>query len=108
MGFSTTLGMYNLRKFLFDLSEQVSDKGIMHHHGAVMKAESSILKGFGPQVKELTLSKGGQVIFGMDATDDDGASAYGEDSNAAFADLKAAIYKQDLEGSIKAISELLK
>ena len=107
MGFSTTLGMYNLRQFLFKLSERLTSEGISQMPGILVKADVSNLKGFGPQTKVLSIHKNEVDLLGIDACDDEGYSAWGKNELEGYAEATSAIDKQDMERSVEAIKLLI-
>lgn len=105
MGFSSQLSMFNFKRFLHNLALALQEQGVIKD-GTVLSAESFHLKGFGPQVKDFSVAKDGEVLIGFQA-DEEGYSCWGNKDLKGYSVAKEAIDKLDLEASVEAIKALI-
>lgn len=109
MGFGTILGMHNLRTFLKQFAEAISSRKDIEVHSQEYRANAKLkAAGFAPGLSELTISKNGEVLYEIDATDDEGYSAGGKKEHEAYERLNRAIDKGEMESALSALDELCK
>lgn len=102
MGFGTILGMHNLRSFLFQLKENLPSSSNVKVESHECRSNKRLMaNGFNPGLDYLKITKGSEILFEIDAGDDEGYSSSGN------ADLKAAADKENLEKFLEVYNQLI-
>lgn len=108
MGFGTILGMHNLRAFLKQLADNVSVRKELKVETIEHRSNKRLsANGFSPGLDQLVILKGNEVIFEIDASDDDGFSCSGKKDHEAFERLRKAVDQGSLDAALSALDELV-
>lgn len=107
MGFGTILGMHNLRAFLRKFAVEAATRKNIKVETVEYRANSRLAAhGFEPGLSELTIFKNDEVLYLIDASDDDGYFSEGKKDHEAYTRFNKAIDQMQMEEALAALDEL--